>query len=180
MHKKICILNGSPRINGNTKELIKYFTKGAETVGHEVTCFDLQKMNIHGCLGCCNGGKNEDTPCVQKDDMKEILVKLLKADVIVMASPVYFYTINAQMKTLIDRIVPQYTSLSNKEFYFIITAAETDLNMMERSIECFRGLLDCLENPTEKGVIYGVGAWQKGEIKGTKAMKEAYEMGKNV
>ena len=65
------------------------------------------------------------------------------------------------MKTLIDRIVPQYTSLSNKEFYFIITAAETDLNMMERSIECFRGLLDCLENPNEKGVIYGVGAWQK-------------------
>ena len=52
--------------------------------------------------------------------------------------------------------------------------------MMERSIECFRGLLDCLENPTEKGVIYGVGVWQKGEIKGTKAMKEAYEMGKNV
>ena len=60
MHKKICILNGSTRINGNTKELIKYFTKGAETVGHEVTCFDLQKMNIHGCLGCCNGSKNED------------------------------------------------------------------------------------------------------------------------
>ena len=97
-----------------------------------------------------------------------------------MASPVYFYTINAQMKTLIDRIVPQCTSLSNKEFYFIITAADTDLNMMERSIECFRGLLDCLENPTEKGIIYGVGAWQKGEIKGTKAMQEAYEMGKNV
>ena len=72
MHKKICILNGSPRINGNTKELIKYFTKGAETVGHEVTCFDLQKMNIHGCLGCCNGGKNEDAPCVQKDDMSQI------------------------------------------------------------------------------------------------------------
>jgi len=60
MHKKICILNGSPRINGNTKELIKYFTKGSEAVGHEVTCFDLQKMNIHGCLGCCNGSKNED------------------------------------------------------------------------------------------------------------------------
>ena len=52
--------------------------------------------------------------------------------------------------------------------------------MMERSIECFRGLLDCLEKPTEKGIIYGVGAWQKGEIKGTKAMQEAYEMGKNV
>ena len=138
----------------------------------------LADKNIKYCTGC--GVCNTIHECVQKDDMKEILVKLLKADVIVMASPVYFYTINAQMKTLIDRIVPQYTSLSNKEFYFIITAAETDLNMMERSIECFRGLLDCLENPTEKGVIYGVGVWQKGEIKGTKAMKEAYEMGKNV
>ena len=50
MSKKICILNGSPRPTGNTKELIKRFTKGAEAAGHEVTCFDLQKMDIHGCL----------------------------------------------------------------------------------------------------------------------------------
>ena len=71
MSKKICILNGSPRSNGNTKELIKSFTKGAEAAGHEVTCFDLQKMNIHGCLGCCNGGKDEECPCVQKDDYSD-------------------------------------------------------------------------------------------------------------
>lgn len=178
MKKNVVILSASPRRNGNSDILCDEFMKGATEAGHDVEKIFLVDKNIKYCTGC--GVCNTTHECVQKDDMKEILVKLLKADVIVMASPVYFYTINAQMKTLIDRIVPQYTSLSNKEFYFIITAAETDLNMMERSIECFRGLLDCLENPTEKGIIYGVGAWQKGEIKGTKAMQEAYEMGKNV
>ena len=178
MKKNVVILSASPRRKGNSDILCDEFMKGATEASHDVEKIFLADKNIKYCTGC--GVCNTTHECVQKDDMKEILVKLLKADVIVMASPVYFYTINAQMKTLIDRIVPQYTSLSNKEFYFIITAAETDLNMMERSIECFRGLLDCLENPTEKGVIYGVGAWQKGEIKGTKAMKEAYEMGKNV
>lgn len=178
MKKNVVILSASPRRNGNSDILCDEFMKGATEAGHDVEKIFLADKNIKYCTGC--GVCNTTHECVQKDDMKEILVKVLKADVIVMASPVYFYTINAQMKTLIDRIVPQYTSLSNKEFYFIITAADTDLNMMERSIECFRGLLDCLENPTEKGVIYGVGAWQKGEIKGTKAMQEAYEMGKNV
>ena len=61
MSKKVCILNGSPRLHGNTKELIKRFTKGAEEAGCEVVCFDLQQMNIHGCLGCCGGGKPKST-----------------------------------------------------------------------------------------------------------------------
>ena len=178
MKKNVIILSASPRRKGNSDILCDEFMKGAIEAGYDVEKIFLSDKNINYCTGC--GVCNTTHECVQKDDMKAILVKLLKADVIVMASPVYFYTINAQMKTLIDRIVPQYTNLSKKEFYFIITAADTDLNMMERSIECFRGFLDCLENPTEKGVIYGVGAWQKGEIKDTKAIQEAYEMGKNV
>ena len=70
--KRIMILNGSPRPNGNTQELIKAFTKGAEANGNEIVRFDLQKMNIHGCLGCCKGGKDRENPCVQKDDMNKI------------------------------------------------------------------------------------------------------------
>ena len=62
MAKKIVILNGSPRTNGNTKELVKAFVKGAESAGNTVQVFDLQKMNIHGCLGCCMGGKDEASP----------------------------------------------------------------------------------------------------------------------
>ena len=73
MNKKICILNGSPRPNGNTKALITSFIKGAEASGNEAVCFDLQKMNIHGCLGCCNGGKDSESPCVQKDDMEKYI-----------------------------------------------------------------------------------------------------------
>ena len=85
-----------------------------------------------------------------------------------------------QMKIMIDRCCARYTEITNKEFYFIIAAAENDKGMMERTIDGFRGFLDCLENPQEKGVIYGIGAWKVGEIKDTPYMQEAYEMGKMV
>ena len=89
-------------------------------------------------------------PCPQKDDAAEIVEKMIAADVIVM------------------------------EFYFIIAAAENDKAMMERTIDGFRGFLDCLEGPLEKGTVYGIGAWKVGEIKDTPYMQEAYNMGKMV
>ena len=112
--------------------------------------------------------------------MAEVLDKMVAADVIVMATPVYFYTMCAQMKTLIDRTCARYTSITNKEFYFIIAAADTNNQAMERTLEEFRGFTYCLEDAKEKGVIYGTGAWEKGEIKGKPAMQEAYEMGKAI
>lgn len=105
---------------------------------------------------------------------------MVEADVIVMATPVYFYTLSAQMKTLIDRCCARYLEMKGKEFYFILTAAEESAPMMERTVECFRGLLDCLEDPREKGVVYGVGAWRAGDIEGMPAMDEAYAMGRGV
>ena len=77
--------------------------------------------------------------------------KMVEADVIVMATPVYFYTLCAQMKTLIDRTCARYTEMGGKEFYFILTAAEESVEMMERTVECFRGFLDCLDDPEERG-----------------------------
>ena len=73
-----------------------------------------------------------------------------------------------QMKTLIDRTCPRYTEISGKEFYFIVTAADSNLPAMKRTIEGFRGFTSCLEGATEKGIIYGTGAWKAGEIKGEK------------
>ena len=105
---------------------------------------------------------------------------MVEADVIVMATPVYFYTLSAQMKTLIDRCCARYLEMKGQEFYFILTAAEESVPMMERTVECFRGLLDCLEDPREKGVVYGVGAWRAGDIEGMPAMDEAYAMGRGV
>jgi multimeric flavodoxin WrbA len=112
--------------------------------------------------------------------MAEILEKMIAADVIAMATPVYFYTMCGQMKTLIDRTCSRYTEIRNKEFYFIVTAADGSRRAMERTLEEFRGFTSCLKGAKEKGIIYGTGAWNRGEIKDKPAMKEAYESGKAV
>lgn len=151
--------------------------RGAAEAGHQVEKIFLKDKHINYCTGCsvCSMyGK----PCPQKDDAAEVVEKMIAADVIVMATPVYFYTMSAQMKTLIDRCCARYLEIKNKEFYFIIAAAEESVPMMERTIDGFRGFLDCLEEPKECGTIYGVGAWKVGEINDKPSMHEAYEMGK--
>lgn len=178
MSKKVLVLAGSPRKSGNSDLLCQQFVLGAKEVGNEVEEICIRDKNINYCTGC--GACYSTGVCVQKDDMAEILDKMLEAHVIVMATPVYFYTMDGQMKTLIDRTVAKYTKISNKEFYFIVAAADTNKDEMERTIEGFRGFTYCLEGAVEKGIIYGTGAWQKGDIKGKKAMNEAYEMGKLV
>ena len=104
MGKKILILNGSPRKTGNTVALTAEFKKGAEEAGNVVTEFFLAGMNINGCKGCFCGGKNPDSPCVQKDDMDKIYPVYREADVIVLATPLYYWTISGQLKTAFDRL----------------------------------------------------------------------------
>jgi multimeric flavodoxin WrbA len=113
--------------------------------------------------------------------MGEILDKMVNTDVIVLATPVYFYTMCAQMKTLIDRTLPRYTEIIGKEFYYIATMADTDKAAMERTLEGIRGFtVECLYGTAEKGVILGSGAWQLGDIRRTAAIKQAFEMGKRI
>ena len=177
MSKKVLVLSASFRKHGNSDLLCDEFIKGAKEAGNEVEKIYLNDKHINFCKGC--GVCNNTHKCIQQDDMAEILDKMVNADVIVMATPVYFYTMNGQMKTLIDRTVPRYTEISNKDFYFILAAADDNKDNLARALEGFRGFTqDCLNGTKEKGIIYGVGAWQAGEIKGTPAMKEAYNMGK--
>ncbi len=177
MPKKILIISSSPRRNGNSDSLANEFLRGAQDVGHSVEKIFLKDKNINYCTGCsvCYDTKK----CVQNDDVAEILEKMVNADVIVLVTPVYFYTMSAQIKTLIDRCCPRYEEISNKEFYFLLAAADTEKPMLERTAESLRGFTACLENPTECGVLYATGVWKVGEIKGTGFLKEAYEMGKN-
>lgn len=126
-----------------------------------------------GCGNCLNGGKR----CPQKDDMAEILDKIIAADVIVMATPVYFYAMYAQMKTLIDRTCSRYTEIRNKEFVFIMTAADSRERATEKTLEGFRAFTSCLDGAKEKGIISGTGAWNMEEIKDNPVMKKAYELG---
>lgn len=177
--KNILIISGSPRKNGNSDILCDRFAKGAVESGHQVDKVFLASENIGYCRGC--GVCNTTHKCVQKDDMTEILDKMVNADVIVMATPVYFYTMDGQMKTFIDRTVPRYTEITDKDFYFIMTAADSEKSSLNRTIEAFRGFTeDCLNGAREAGIIYGVGAWKSGEIKNTQAYEDAYIMGKNV
>lgn len=177
--KNVLIISGSPRLNGNSDILCDRFAQGAQESGHNVEKVFLAKKKMNYCRGC--GVCYSTHKCVQKDDMNEILDKMVNADVIVLATPVYFYSMDGQMKTLIDRTVPRYTEIRNKDFYFIMTAADTEKANLRRTMETFRGFTeDCLEGANEAGIIYGTGAWQVGEIEATSACDEAYEMGKNI
>lgn len=179
MGKKVLILSASPRKGGNSDTLCDQFLRGAKESGHQAEKVFLRDKKIGYCTGC--GVCNKTHQCAQDDDMAEVLEKMVRADVIVMATPVYFYTMNAQMKTVIDRVAPRYSEVSDKEFYYLLTAADSDPKMLERTLECFRGFTeDCLTNPQERGVVYGVGLWEIGDVQKSPALKQAYEMGKGV
>jgi len=178
MNKKVLILSGSPRKNGNSDMLCDEFMKGAIESGNEVEKIRVAEKKIGFCLGCyaC-----ENTGvCAIKDDMAEVLQKMIDVDVIVLASPVYFYSIDAQLKALIDRTVARWLEVKDKEFYYIVTAADAELESAETTIACFRGYAECVEGAKEMGIIYGMGAYERGEIRNSKAMTEAYEMGKQI
>lgn len=102
--KKILVLNGSPRVNGNTKAMIRSFVDGAKESGNEVVVFDVARMNIHGCLGCCHGGKDKNSPFVQKEDMEKIYPEYEACDILVLASPMYYWGISGQLKCTFDRL----------------------------------------------------------------------------
>lgn len=179
MSKKVLVISSSPRKDGNSDLLCEQFITGAQEAGHQVEKIRVQEKKINYCTGCgvcVDRGRG----CSQKDDMAEILDEMITANVIVMATPVYFYTMCAQMKTLIDRTCARYTEINGKEFYFIVTLADGNKQATERTIEEFRGFTSCLNGPKERGIIYGTGVWRKGEIKSNSAMIQAYEMGKKV
>lgn len=177
--KKVLILSGSPRKCGNSDILCDEFMKGAKAAGHNVEKIRVSEKNIGYCRGCYYCQKSNGI-CAIKDDMADILQKMIDADVLVLASPVYFYSIDAQLKALIDRTVARWTEVQNKEFYYIATCADNEKESQERTIECFRGYADCVEGAQEKGIIYGIGVYEKGEILNSPAMKQAYEMGLKV
>lgn len=179
MSKNVLIISASPRKGGNSDTLCDEFMKGAIETGNQVDKIRLAELDI-ACCSACYACKTKGH-CVKQDDMEQVIAKMRNADVIVLATPVYFYTMCAQMKTMIDRTLggAQQTGLENKEFYLIATAADGKA-AMERTVDGLRGYLECLPGAKEMGVIYGAGAWQLGDILKNPAMQEAYRMGKNI
>lgn len=177
--KKVLILEGSPRGHGNSNILSDQFTKGAEEAGHEVEKIQISRKKVAGCLGC-NACYRNGGACVQKDDMEEIREKMLAADVIVLASPIYFYSMSAQLKTVIDRTYAFYQGLEGKTFYYIITCAATDASFTETMKASLDGFTCCVPKSVVGDIVLGIGTNECGDVKELPAMQEAYEMGKNI
>lgn len=178
MSKRVLILSGSPRKGGNSDLLCDEFARGALEAGHQVEKIRVAEQNI-GCCRACYACKNTGK-CIINDDMAQVLQKMIDADVLVLASPVYFYSIDAQLKALIDRTVARWLEVKDKEFYYIVTAADEGKSSAETTLACFRGYADCVSGAREMGVIYGMGVYEKGVIQGHPAMAQAYETGKQV
>ena len=131
MTKKVLILSGSPRKQGNSDLLCDEFMRGALEVGHTVEKIRVQEKKVAYCTACytCRDTGN----CAIKDDMANIMQKMIDCDVMVLASPVYFYSIDAQLKAVIDRSVCRWTEVKNKEMYYIMTAADEEKESMEEA-----------------------------------------------
>lgn len=179
MSKKVLILSGSPRRGGNSDTLCDSFLKGAIEAGNDAEKIFIRDKDIGYCVGCYHCAEHGGR-CVFDDDMPYVLERMLAADVIVLSSPVYFYSVDAQLKTVIDRCVARWTEFRDKEFYFIMTSAEDTTSVMDGTIACMQGFVDCCSGSTVKGMILGKGLSDYGDVVGSPYMEQAYEMGKKV
>lgn len=179
MPKNVLILSGSPRKGGNSDLLCDAFGRGAEEMGHQVQKIRVATKKVHPCAGCyyC---RDHAGKCAYQDDMAEILQQMIDADVLVLASPVYFYSIDAQLKAVIDRTVARWLEVKDKEFYYIVTMADEEDVSAATTLACFRGYADCVEGAVEKGVLIAGGVYEPGAVKETAFLQRAYEMGRGV
>ena len=181
MGKKIVILNGSPRPKGNTSALIKAFTKGAEEAENTITTFLLDSMNINGCKGCFGGGKNPDSPCVQKDDMDKIYPVYKEASIVVLASPLYFWNLSGQLRTAFDRLFAVAECDANYQNpikdCILLMAAEG--HGFDETIQYYNGLMKHLGWNTLGTVLAG-GVNDIGDIEGKPILEEARQLGLSI
>jgi len=182
MAKKIVILNGSPRRKGNTSALVKAFTQGAESNGNTVTEFFLSGMDIHGCKGCFGGRGDRDCPCVQRDDMDKIYPAVKDCDVIVLATPLYYWNMSGQIRTAIDRLFALEEGGGNLlrghgRASALLMAAEG--NGFEDVLTYYDHLMEHLQWKNLGHVLAG-GNCDVGDIEGKPELQEAYDLGKNV
>lgn len=175
MKRKVLILSSTPRKGGNSDRLCDAFAEGAKEAGNEVEKVRIADMDIGYCRGCYACQKLGH--CAIRDDAAQVLDKMMAADVIVLASPVYYYSISAQLKALFDRTVAIYPKLTDKTYCYLFTMADTDRTKFDGPIAAMRGFLDCYEGSKEAGMVCADGVYEIGAIDGTKFIAEAKALG---
>lgn len=182
MGKKIVILNGSPRKKGNTSALAAEFARGAREAGHTVTEFFLDSMDIHGCKGCFGGHGSRECPCVQKDDMMQIYPAVRECNVVVLASPLYYWNMSGQIRTAVDRLFALEEGDGNLlrghgRASALLMAAEG--NGFEDVVLYYDHLMEHLKWKNLGHVLAG-GNGDVGDIEGKAELQKAYELGASI
>lgn len=179
MSKKVLVLSASLRANSNSLALAEVFAAGARESGHQVELISLRGKNIAFCQGCLACLKNKS--CVIRDDAVEIAQKMHDADVIAFATPIYYYEMSGQMKTMLDRANCLYGSdYAFRDIYLLSTAAEEEPGVDRRAISGLQGWIDCFERAHLAGTVFAGGVSKAGEITGHPALKRAWEVGKQI
>lgn len=179
MSKNVMIISSSPRKGGNSEMLAASFAKGAEEAGHKVETIYLREKNYgfcKGCLACLKLGH-----CVIDDDAVEIAARMYDADVLVFATPVYYYSVSGQLKTMLDRANPLFDSdYAFTKAYLLATAAEDGEETVEGTVKAVQGWVDCFERCKLAGTVFAGGVNDVGDIAGHPALEKAYQMGMEV
>lgn len=173
--RRILIITGSPRRNGNTDRLAQSFAKGAEE-SNQVEIVSVNDYKVNPCIGCNSCYMSEGNKCFQNDDMETIYEKLLKTDILIIASPVYFYGISSQLKAIIDRLHnPLRNSSKIKKLGLILVGADTIPELFDSIITQYKLVLNYFKLD-DAGRVLVRGAIEKGDVK-EKDLKKAYELG---
>ena len=172
MSKKVLMISTSPRKGGNSDVLADEFARGAREAGNHVEKVGFCK----GCLACQSTGR-----CVIHDDANAIVEKMLTADVIVFATPIYYYEMCGQMKTMLDRSNPLFSAdYQFRDIYLLAAAAEEDEHTVDGAAAGLSGWIACFEKARLAGTVFAGGVTSVGEIQGHPALKKAYEMGRSI
>lgn len=178
-NKSVLIISGSPRKGGNTDLLCDAFARGAEEAGGRVEKIFLADHRID-YFSEADEQRVGDRAGEAEDDVPMLVDKMVRADVIVLASPVYYMNITGQLKTFIDRTFGRYREMKDKEFFYLTACADPEESTADWAVNAFRGFVMCLPNPTERGMVKAIGMGRKGAVKGSQYEKEAYNLGKRI
>ena len=178
--RKVLIISTSLRNNSNSDILAKECERGARDAGLDVEYVSLKGKEIKYCIGCLSCQKTNR--CVLKDDVVDIMTKVKEAEVIVYATPIYYYEMSGQMKTLLDRLNPLYTSDYNfRDIYMIATAADDSDATFDKAYSGLSGWVDCFEKASLKGIVTGGGIDEAGSVNNFVDIKnKAYELGRGL
>ena len=176
---KIVVLQGSPNKKGSTHILADCFRQGAEAAGHTVEMIDAAHANIHPCTGCVHCGY--EGPCVQKDDVEEIRKKILEVDMLVFATPLYYYGMSAQLKILIDRFCAFNSSIQRKGMKSaLLTVAWNSDSWTFEALEAHYKTLVRYLNLTDMGMVLGYGCGTPSMTEHSKFPQQAYQLGNRL